>query len=77
MIAISDVDTRALVRYIRENGAMNAAITTDIDNLDELRKKFGLHHYLFMHHDFCISEDNISKDKQIEGYPTPPRTSIP
>ena len=39
LIAISDVDTRALVRYIRENGAMNAAITTDIDNLDELRKK--------------------------------------
>ena len=39
LIAISDVDTRALVRYIRENGAMNAAITTDIDNLDELKKK--------------------------------------
>ena len=39
LIAISDVDTRALVRYIRENGAMNAAISTDINNLDELKKK--------------------------------------
>ena len=39
LIAISDVDTRALVRYIRENGAMNAAITTDINNLDKLKKK--------------------------------------
>ena len=38
LIAISDVDTRALVRYIRENGAMNAAITTDINNLDKLKK---------------------------------------
>ena len=27
-VAISDVDTRALVRYIRENGAQNALITT-------------------------------------------------
>ncbi|MFL2628177.1 MAG: carbamoyl-phosphate synthase domain-containing protein, partial [Candidatus Marisimplicoccus sp.] len=39
LIAISDVDTRALVRYIRENGAMNAAISTDINNLDELNRK--------------------------------------
>ena len=39
LIAISDVDTRALVRYIRENGAMNAAISTDINNLDELKRK--------------------------------------
>ena len=39
LIAISDVDTRALVRYIRENGAMNAVITTDINNLDKLKKK--------------------------------------
>ena len=39
LIAISDVDTRALVRYIRENGAMNAAITTDVNNLDKLKKR--------------------------------------
>ena len=30
LLAISDVDTRALVNYIRDNGAMNAVITTDI-----------------------------------------------
>ena len=29
-IVVSDVDTRALVSYIRENGAMNAIISTDI-----------------------------------------------
>ncbi|MBH45865.1 MAG: carbamoyl phosphate synthase small subunit [Flavobacteriaceae bacterium] len=32
LFAISEVDTRALVNYIRENGAMNAVITTDVDN---------------------------------------------
>lgn len=31
LFAISDVDTRALVNYIRENGAMNAVITTELD----------------------------------------------
>lgn len=35
-VAISDVDTRALVKYIRENGAQNAVITTEIDRIDEL-----------------------------------------
>jgi carbamoyl-phosphate synthase small subunit len=38
IVAISDVDTRALVAYIRENGAMNAIISTEIDNIDELKK---------------------------------------
>lgn len=38
-VAISDVDTRALVRYIRDKGAMNAVISTDCDDLDLLRKK--------------------------------------
>ena len=31
LIAISDVDTRAVVRYIRDKGAMNAIISTDTD----------------------------------------------
>jgi carbamoyl-phosphate synthase small subunit len=39
LIAISDVDTRALVSYIRENGAMNAAICTDGTSVDELKAK--------------------------------------
>ncbi len=41
LFAISDVDTRALVSYIRDQGAMNAVITTDIDNLEALKKKLS------------------------------------
>jgi len=37
LFAISDVDTRALVSYIRDHGAMNAVISTDVDNLDQLK----------------------------------------
>ena len=37
LVAISDVDTRALVSYIRDNGAMNAIISTEIDNIDSLK----------------------------------------
>ncbi len=39
LVAISDVDTRALVSYIRDNGAMNAIVSTEIDNIDELKKR--------------------------------------
>lgn len=38
-VLISDVDTRALVRHIRDKGAMNAIVSTDIDNIDGLREK--------------------------------------
>ena len=41
LLAISDVDTRALVSYIRDNGAMNAVITTDVDNLENLKKELS------------------------------------
>ena len=41
LLAISDVDTRALVSYIRDHGAMNAVITTEIDRLDELRAQLA------------------------------------
>ena len=41
LLAISDVDTRALVSYIRDNGAMNAVITTEVDNLDALKKQLA------------------------------------
>ena len=37
LFAISDVDTRALVSYIRDNGAMNAVITTDVENVSKLK----------------------------------------
>ena len=42
LFAISDVDTRALVNYIRENGAMNAVITTEIDQQETLIKELGV-----------------------------------
>ncbi|MBT8256663.1 MAG: glutamine-hydrolyzing carbamoyl-phosphate synthase small subunit, partial [Bacteroidia bacterium] len=41
LLAISDVDTRALVNYIREHGAMNAVITTKVDEIDLLKKQLG------------------------------------
>ncbi|MDG2436137.1 MAG: glutamine-hydrolyzing carbamoyl-phosphate synthase small subunit [Polaribacter sp.] len=41
LVAISDVDTRALVAYIRDNGAMNAIISTDIENIDILKKQLA------------------------------------
>ena len=41
LLAISDVDTRALVNYIRDNGAMNAVITTEVDKLEELKKQLA------------------------------------
>ena len=41
LFAISDVDTRALVSYIRDNGAMNAVISTDADNIAELKKQLA------------------------------------
>jgi len=41
LVAISDVDTRALVTYIRENGAMNAIISTETNNIDQLKNKLA------------------------------------
>ena len=37
LFAFSDVDTRALVSYIRDNGAMNAVISTRVDDLEGLK----------------------------------------
>jgi carbamoyl-phosphate synthase small subunit len=37
LVCISDVDTRALVSYIRDNGAMNAVISTDGKSIEELK----------------------------------------
>ncbi len=41
LFAISDVDTRALVSYIRDHGAMNAVISTEVDNIEELKKQLA------------------------------------
>jgi len=38
LMAISDIDTRAVVRYIRDNGAMNAVISTNLD-VEDLKKQ--------------------------------------
>ncbi|WP_430399274.1 glutamine-hydrolyzing carbamoyl-phosphate synthase small subunit [Flavobacterium sp.] len=40
LIVISDVDTRALVSYIRDHGAMNAIICTDGTPVEQLMKEF-------------------------------------
>lgn len=37
LFAISDLDTRALVRHIRTYGAMNAVISTRIEDIDQLK----------------------------------------
>ena len=37
LVVVSDVDTRALVSYIRDNGAMNAVISTDGKSIEELQ----------------------------------------
>ncbi|MCA0348256.1 MAG: glutamine-hydrolyzing carbamoyl-phosphate synthase small subunit [Bacteroidetes bacterium] len=41
LICISDVDTRALVSYIRDNGAQNAVICTDDTSIDALKKQLA------------------------------------
>lgn len=39
VVAIEGVDTRALVRHIRDHGAQKAVISTETDNVDELLQK--------------------------------------
>ena len=41
IVGISDVDTREIVRHIRDKGAMNAIISSEILDLDELKKKLA------------------------------------
>lgn len=41
LLAISDVDTRALVSYIRDHGAMNAVISTEVDNIEGLKQQLA------------------------------------
>ncbi len=42
MVAISDVDTRALVRHIRDKGAMNGIISSDVLDVDALKEQLKL-----------------------------------
>jgi carbamoyl-phosphate synthase small subunit len=41
IVGISDVDTRALVRYIRDNGAQNAIISSEGLSIDELKERLA------------------------------------
>lgn len=41
LVAICDIDTRALVRHIRDKGAMNAIISSEITDIDELKAKLA------------------------------------
>ena len=41
ILAISDVDTRALVKYIRDHGEMNAVISTEFDKIEDLKKQIS------------------------------------
>lgn len=41
LVGIADVDTRALVRHIRDKGAMNAIISSETDNLDTLKEQLA------------------------------------
>lgn len=38
IVAISDVDTRAIVRYVRDKGAMNCLISSDEMDIEKLKK---------------------------------------
>ncbi len=41
IVGISDVDTREIVRHIRDKGAMNAIISSEILAIEELKKKLA------------------------------------
>ena len=41
LVGICDVDTRSLVRHIRNKGAMNAIISSEILDVEELKKKLA------------------------------------
>lgn len=41
IVAISDVDTRAIVRYIRDRGAMNCIISSEISDIAVLKEKLA------------------------------------
>jgi len=41
LVGISDIDTRALVKHIRDKGAMNAIISSEILNVDKLKQQLA------------------------------------
>jgi carbamoyl-phosphate synthase small subunit len=41
LVAIHDLDTRAIVEHIRDRGAMNGIISSETDDIDELAKRLA------------------------------------
>lgn len=41
IVGICEIDTRALVRHIRDKGAMNAIVSSETTDLEELRRKLA------------------------------------
>lgn len=41
LVGISDIDTRALVKHIRDKGAMNAIISSDVLDVDKLKQQLA------------------------------------
>ena len=41
VVGIKNIDTRALTKHIRDNGAMNGVISSKTDNIDELASKLN------------------------------------
>lgn len=41
IVSICEVDTRAIVRYIRDKGAMNCIISSEITDIEELKKQLA------------------------------------
>jgi carbamoyl-phosphate synthase small subunit len=41
IFVISEIDTRALVSYIRDKGAMNVLISSEIGNIEDLKKRLN------------------------------------
>ena len=41
VVGIKNIDTRALTKHIRDNGAMNGIISSKTDNIDELTRKLN------------------------------------
>ncbi len=39
LVGITSIDTRAVVKHIRSKGAMNAIVSSEVDDIDELKKK--------------------------------------
>lgn len=67
ILAISDVDTRALVTYIRNKGTMNTALTTEIDQLERIQKELN---------EWSAEENRIKTLSTEEAYELTPENTL-